>query len=91
MSRFSFLIPSLLVSMDLGSPPHDWVRGGGGGGGGGDCCSRLLAYRAESAQNTLLNLDWWTSRYRLGYAMGGGDGWRGPGKAVPVEHWPAKP
>lgn len=51
----------------------------------------LLAYRAESAQNTLLNLDWWTSRYRLGYAMGGGDGWRGPGKAVPVEHWPAKP
>lgn len=72
MSRFSFLILSLFVSMDLGSLPHDWVREGGGGGGGWDCCSRLLACRAESAQNTLLNLDWWTSRYRLGYAMGGG-------------------
>lgn len=76
--------------MDLGSLPHDWVAGRLNEEVDGTATAPLLAFHVGSSQTTFLNLDWWTS-YKLGHAMGGGDGWRGPGKRASMGHWPEKP
>lgn len=92
MGHFTFLIPSLFASNRSGISASWLAAGRLNEKVDGTATAILLAHHTAGSQTpcSLYSWTWQTSFYRLGYAMGGGDGWGGPGKEASVGHWPEK-